>query len=88
MKSTVSLETAKKLREAGFPQRNKDILEFPAALDILDQMPGVTLFKMINGMWKCEWPITSFYSDERIHECPHEACAEAWMAWKKQRAWA
>lgn len=61
---------------------NSDISFFaPSALDVLAQMPLHTTLRKVGEDWACRYPITqnAMAFDEAYHECPHEACAEAWI---------
>lgn len=52
----------------------------PTATDILSQFPG--MLKMRDGQWQCSFTVTQFFDDCYYDDCPHEAAAKAFLAWK------
>lgn len=96
MNLTVDYDTAKELRDAGFPQyipasgafygSNNDQVASPNALEILEQMPPMTsISKNYFGVWECSFAIGPYQTDYRADPCPHKAAAYAYIAWKKGR---
>lgn len=91
MNASVTYETARLLRDAGFPQPHPlESIEYndggvflPTALHIIEQMPDRTYIQFDLQNWECWFGITFMQKDFRHHKCPHEAAALAYLAWKK-----
>lgn len=59
----------------------------PTATDIIKQMPLGTKIQTVilatgENLWECIFDIDNHYDDSRYDECPHEASAKAFLAWK------
>ena len=59
----------------------------PTATDIIRQMPIGTKIQTVilatgENLWECIFDIDDHYDDSRYDECPHEAAAKAFLAWK------
>lgn len=96
MSTSVDFETAKELRDAGFPQpwpmdgawecfEDKDGKMYaPTALEIIDQMPfGTYPCKNADGLWYVWFELPGYQRDFRHDACPHIAAAKAFIAWKR-----
>lgn len=97
MTDKVTLKTAQRLEEAGWPQfdkktrevgphiplENGGFLATPSATDLLEAIPGAALTLDTNGKWVVFEVGTPICLSD-WHDNPAEACAEAWLSWRSR----